>query len=1183
MLQILMVGLALFSAGECDPTIQIKGDENYYLDCDLGNPPTNPYIEYGATAATICEPGSPLGNLTDKIVTTYFYSTKENGPVTEVATVDVSKPGYYMVKYEVTYKSAKTTKMRTVRVFEFDALFTLNGAEKIKWECNVPYEDAGATATSPCLGDLGEYITISGTEPMVAHEPGKTYTITLRLAHPLLERVQELTREVTIVDSIEPSISLKGLGEDKTIVRSEDYPVSDPEDLYYYRYYPRWYDEDYFPFSQSVYTDPDDANYSPPPYWRYYSLPEEKFFKQEYEKRYPVDKPVLMPEVWNIVEEDSDDGKEYYPWHCDIPYQDPGVDVYDDCEGRIDPDKVIIVLTRYLDAVRQPWYWWGNYWWWYYWDTYWYSRSWWNGWWNSWHPVRREVFQYVGTLKQLREDPDNPEFPVPYLGSPGEEQRFYTNADRNLKNAPYYLRWGGYRAYYFIRDNSENPAIRDEEGKITQHLLLRTLRSRFIRPEYGAEWFQTQTLELPCGEDRVNLLEGVRLFDKCIGDLTAFISVTGDYDPDVPGSYPIFYNGRNIYGQEYRTERIINVVDGTPPALELYTGEGEDEIAVPSPGAAAVNDYIPWCVWRDGMINSDGTTDGKTGWDWWENWFLLKPYQGFKATDACGNLDCTPSVSITGDGKLRESLEFMSEATAHLDEPNPWNLRPYVLMDPEDADVPEGRYPIWFSYKDNSLNEAGGGRIVNVLPTAPEIVIQEKTPRKVECGNEAANTSYPTPDFFDRSEYKGEVWQCSTDINDILIEETGAAPLLNKPGTYVRHWKVTNALWNTAEAEFSIIIQDTLPPVISILPEKRVEWEVGKPFSVESVATVLAEDQCDGVVDVELADRDNMDFKSPKKGVYELAFRAEDRTENSTTERLTVFVETEMIDPENDPPVITLLGARSVLLECGSPFIDPGASAADILEGDLTGEIKTTGSVDQWSTGSYEITYRVEDRDGHSDEAKRLVKVEDSIAPVISLRGQAAMSVQLNNPFLDPGATADDLCDGTVAVAVIGVVDTTKAGLYTLTYTARDSAGNEAFPITRQITVAGVSMEGEEIREGEGEAIEGEPAARVRVPNLVLERYENAPAILAADNLTNGGIVYQYSKEVPEGLVISQNPAAGMMVEPLTPVSLVVSEGPCACGCKGGEELSWSGIFLGALALLVLLAATFGVSSGAIK
>ena len=132
MLQILMVGLALFSAGECDPTIQIKGDENYYLDCDLGNPPTNPYIEYGATAATTCEPGSSLGNLTDKIVTTYFYSTKENGPVVEVATVDVSKPGYYMVKYEVTYKSAKTTKMRTVRVFEFDALFTLNGAEKIK-------------------------------------------------------------------------------------------------------------------------------------------------------------------------------------------------------------------------------------------------------------------------------------------------------------------------------------------------------------------------------------------------------------------------------------------------------------------------------------------------------------------------------------------------------------------------------------------------------------------------------------------------------------------------------------------------------------------------------------------------------------------------------------------------------------------------------------------------------------------------------------------------------------------------------------------------------------------------------------------------------------------------------------------------------------------------------------------
>ncbi|HOH29390.1 MAG TPA: PASTA domain-containing protein, partial [Candidatus Hydrogenedentes bacterium] len=161
--------------------------------------------------------------------------------------------------------------------------------------------------------------------------------------------------------------------------------------------------------------------------------------------------------------------------------------------------------------------------------------------------------------------------------------------------------------------------------------------------------------------------------------------------------------------------------------------------------------------------------------------------------------------------------------------------------------------------------------------------------------------------------------------------------------------------------------------------------------------------------------------------------------------------------------------------------------------------------------------------------------------------------------------------------------DTTKAGLYTLTYTARDGAGNEAFPITRQVTVAGGSMEGEEFREGEGEAVEGEPTVKVRVPDLVLEQYENAPAILAAVNLTSGGIVYECSKEVPEGLVISQNPAAGLLVESLTPVSLVVSEGPCACGCEGGEELSWSGIFLGALALLVLLAASFGVGSGAIK
>src|SRR5690606_26988027 len=53
----------------------------------------------------------------------------------------------------------------------------------------------------------------------------------------------------------------------------------------------------------------------------------------------------------------------------------------------------------------------------------------------------------------------------------------------------------------------------------------------------------------------------------------------------------------------------------------------------------------------------------------------------------------------------------------------------------------------------------------------------------------------------------------------------------------------------------------------------------------------------------------------------------------------------------------------------------------------------------------------------------------------------------------DPGALAVDACDGEIAVAASGAVDTAFAGVYTLTYTAEDSAGNAAPPLTRTVTV----------------------------------------------------------------------------------------------------------------------------------
>lgn len=66
---------------------------------------------------------------------------------------------------------------------------------------------------------------------------------------------------------------------------------------------------------------------------------------------------------------------------------------------------------------------------------------------------------------------------------------------------------------------------------------------------------------------------------------------------------------------------------------------------------------------------------------------------------------------------------------------------------------------------------------------------------------------------------------------------------------------------------------------------------------------------------------------------------------------------------------------------------------------------------------------------------------------------------------------------------------------------------------------------------------------QVTVPNVVGETAEDAATIIEGENLTYI-YAYAYSDTIPEGEVISQDPAAATEVDPGTTVTLVVSRGP---------------------------------------
>ncbi len=69
----------------------------------------------------------------------------------------------------------------------------------------------------------------------------------------------------------------------------------------------------------------------------------------------------------------------------------------------------------------------------------------------------------------------------------------------------------------------------------------------------------------------------------------------------------------------------------------------------------------------------------------------------------------------------------------------------------------------------------------------------------------------------------------------------------------------------------------------------------------------------------------------------------------------------------------------------------------------------------------------------------------NSSAPIITLKGNKKIALQLGEVFTDPGVEAIDDIDGDISslVSVNSNVDYSKAGNYTITYTVRDSSGNE--------------------------------------------------------------------------------------------------------------------------------------------
>ena len=79
----------------------------------------------------------------------------------------------------------------------------------------------------------------------------------------------------------------------------------------------------------------------------------------------------------------------------------------------------------------------------------------------------------------------------------------------------------------------------------------------------------------------------------------------------------------------------------------------------------------------------------------------------------------------------------------------------------------------------------------------------------------------------------------------------------------------------------------------------------------------------------------------------------------------------------NDPvaPVLTLSGDTKITVPAGGSFKEPGFTATDNCDGDITDRVKVTGGIDPYLPGTYTISYSVEDSYGNTATASRTVTV----------------------------------------------------------------------------------------------------------------------------------------------------------------------------------------------------------------
>jgi peptidoglycan/xylan/chitin deacetylase (PgdA/CDA1 family) len=196
----------------------------------------------------------------------------------------------------------------------------------------------------------------------------------------------------------------------------------------------------------------------------------------------------------------------------------------------------------------------------------------------------------------------------------------------------------------------------------------------------------------------------------------------------------------------------------------------------------------------------------------------------------------------------------------------------------------------------------------------------------------------------------------TADDKTIEVEISGSVDVTHV-GTYEITYKA-QYLWITKKVTREVRVVDTTAPVITL---KTVPGYFPLPGEEYVEEGYTATDDYDGDI------TDRVVRRVENETVY---YTVKDSSGNETT------VERPIIHGDITPPVLTLKGDKNITINAGSAYAEPGYTATDNIDGDITNKVQISGSVNIYHAGTYKLTYTVTDNHGNTATAERVVEVK---------------------------------------------------------------------------------------------------------------------------------------------------------------------------------------------------------------